>query len=170
MGPCSVVTPSLIPRKPGVRVKTSRRNAVALAKLLRALRPLCERLRSTLSVSAALCTVNEMFVCATFFAAYGRWSEQLQSDRGLCDCAVAEVYSSIASRGAQRNGTQSILANHVNMPTMQLLQTGPPMTIPNRNAVTASKKLSRKNLRQNARSSTDSTTSALAAPSGQAFE
>ena len=34
--PCSVVAPSLIPRKPGDRVKTNRRDAVALAKLLRA--------------------------------------------------------------------------------------------------------------------------------------
>jgi transposase len=34
--PCTVVAPSLIPRKPGDRVKTNRRDAVALAKLLRA--------------------------------------------------------------------------------------------------------------------------------------
>jgi transposase len=33
---CSVVAPSLIPRKPGDRVKTNRRDAVSLAKLLRA--------------------------------------------------------------------------------------------------------------------------------------
>ena len=33
---CSVVAPSLIPRKPGDRVKTNRRDAVGLAKLLRA--------------------------------------------------------------------------------------------------------------------------------------
>ncbi|MGH7085971.1 MAG: IS110 family transposase, partial [Acetobacteraceae bacterium] len=33
---CMVVAPSLIPRKPGERVKTNRRDAVALAKLLRA--------------------------------------------------------------------------------------------------------------------------------------
>lgn len=33
---CIVVAPSLIPRKPGDRVKTNRRDAVALAKLLRA--------------------------------------------------------------------------------------------------------------------------------------
>jgi transposase len=33
---CAVVAPSLIPRKPGERVKTNRRDAVALAKLLRA--------------------------------------------------------------------------------------------------------------------------------------
>jgi transposase len=31
-----VVAPSLIPRRPGERVKTTRRDAVALAKLLRA--------------------------------------------------------------------------------------------------------------------------------------
>jgi transposase len=34
--PCTVVAPSLIPRRPGDRVTTSRRDAVALAKLLRA--------------------------------------------------------------------------------------------------------------------------------------
>jgi transposase len=34
--PCTVVAPSLIPRKPGDRVKTNRRDAIALAKLLRA--------------------------------------------------------------------------------------------------------------------------------------
>jgi len=34
--PCTVAAPSLIPRKPGDRVKTNRRDAVALAKLLRA--------------------------------------------------------------------------------------------------------------------------------------
>ena len=34
--PCMVVAPSLIPRKPGERVKTNRRDALALAKLLRA--------------------------------------------------------------------------------------------------------------------------------------
>ena len=34
--PCTVVAPSLIPRKPGDRVKTNRRDAVGLAKLLRA--------------------------------------------------------------------------------------------------------------------------------------
>ena len=34
--PCTVVAPSLVPRKPGNRVKTNRRDAVALAKLLRA--------------------------------------------------------------------------------------------------------------------------------------
>jgi transposase len=34
--PCTVVAPSLIPRKPGDRVKTNRRDAVALARLLRA--------------------------------------------------------------------------------------------------------------------------------------
>ena len=34
--PCMVVAPSLIPRKPGDRVKTNRRDAMALAKLLRA--------------------------------------------------------------------------------------------------------------------------------------
>jgi transposase len=33
---CTVVAPSLIPKKPGDRVKTNRRDAVALAKLLRA--------------------------------------------------------------------------------------------------------------------------------------
>ena len=33
---CIVVAPSLVPRKPGDRVKTNRRDAVALAKLLRA--------------------------------------------------------------------------------------------------------------------------------------
>ena len=33
---CTVVAPSLIPRKPGDRVKTNRRDALALAKLLRA--------------------------------------------------------------------------------------------------------------------------------------
>jgi transposase len=33
---CSVVAPSLIPRKPGDRVKTNRRDAMGLAKLLRA--------------------------------------------------------------------------------------------------------------------------------------
>lgn len=34
--PCTVAAPSLIPRKPGERVKTNRRDAVTLAKLLRA--------------------------------------------------------------------------------------------------------------------------------------
>ncbi len=34
--PCMVVAPSLIPRQPGDRVKTNRRDAIALAKLLRA--------------------------------------------------------------------------------------------------------------------------------------
>jgi len=34
--PCSVVAPSLIPRKPGDRIKTNRRDAVQLARLLRA--------------------------------------------------------------------------------------------------------------------------------------
>lgn len=34
--PCEVVAPSLIPRKPGDRIKTNRRDAVGLAKLLRA--------------------------------------------------------------------------------------------------------------------------------------
>jgi transposase len=33
---CIVVAPSLIPKKPGDRVKTNRRDAVSLAKLLRA--------------------------------------------------------------------------------------------------------------------------------------
>ena len=33
---CMVVAPSLIPKKPGDRVKTNRRDAVSLAKLLRA--------------------------------------------------------------------------------------------------------------------------------------
>ena len=33
---CTVVAPSLIPRKPGDRVKTNRRDAIALARLLRA--------------------------------------------------------------------------------------------------------------------------------------
>src|SRR6195256_557939 len=33
---CSVVAPSLVPKKPGDRVKTNRRDAVGLAKLLRA--------------------------------------------------------------------------------------------------------------------------------------
>lgn len=33
---CSVVAPSLVPRKPGDRVKTNRRDALNLAKLLRA--------------------------------------------------------------------------------------------------------------------------------------
>jgi transposase len=34
--PCDVVAPSLIPMRPGDRVKTNRRDAVGLAKLLRA--------------------------------------------------------------------------------------------------------------------------------------
>jgi transposase len=34
--PCTVVAPSLIPTKPGDRVKTNRRDAIALARLLRA--------------------------------------------------------------------------------------------------------------------------------------
>ena len=34
--PCTVVAPSLIPRKPGDRVKTNRRDAIGLAKMLRA--------------------------------------------------------------------------------------------------------------------------------------
>lgn len=33
---CTVVAPSRIPRKPGERVKTNRRDAVSLARLLRA--------------------------------------------------------------------------------------------------------------------------------------
>lgn len=33
---CTVVAPSLIPRKPGDRVKTNRRDALSLARLLRA--------------------------------------------------------------------------------------------------------------------------------------
>src|SRR6266478_5872938 len=33
---CNVVAPSLVPKKPGDRVKTNRRDAVSLAKLLRA--------------------------------------------------------------------------------------------------------------------------------------
>jgi transposase len=33
---CTVVAPSLIPKKPGERVKTNRRDAVTLARLLRA--------------------------------------------------------------------------------------------------------------------------------------
>ena len=33
---CTVVAPSLIPRKPGDRVKTNRRDSVSLARLLRA--------------------------------------------------------------------------------------------------------------------------------------
>ena len=33
---CTVVAPSLIPRKPGERIKTNRRDAVSLARLLRA--------------------------------------------------------------------------------------------------------------------------------------
>ena len=33
--PCSVVAPSLIPRKPGDRVKTDRRDAITLARLMR---------------------------------------------------------------------------------------------------------------------------------------
>jgi transposase len=33
---CTVVAPSLIPRKPGERVKTNRRDAVTLARLFRA--------------------------------------------------------------------------------------------------------------------------------------
>src|SRR5689334_20056573 len=33
---CTVVAPSLVPRKPGDRVKTNRRDALALARLLRA--------------------------------------------------------------------------------------------------------------------------------------
>jgi transposase len=33
---CIVVAPSLIPKKPGERVKTNRRDAVTLARLLRA--------------------------------------------------------------------------------------------------------------------------------------
>jgi transposase len=33
---CNVVAPSLVPKKPGNRVKTNRRDAVSLAKLLRA--------------------------------------------------------------------------------------------------------------------------------------
>src|ERR1700693_2469506 len=33
---CNVVAPSLIPKKPGDRVKTNRRDAMSLAKLLRA--------------------------------------------------------------------------------------------------------------------------------------
>ena len=33
---CIVVAPSLVPRKPGDQVKTNRRDAIALAKLLRA--------------------------------------------------------------------------------------------------------------------------------------
>ena len=36
LNPCTVVAPSLIPRKPGDRVKTNRRDAIVLAKLLRA--------------------------------------------------------------------------------------------------------------------------------------
>jgi transposase len=34
--PCTVVAPSLIPRKPSDRVKTNRRDAISLARLLRA--------------------------------------------------------------------------------------------------------------------------------------
>ena len=33
---CTVAAPSLIPRKPGDRVKTNRRDAISLARLLRA--------------------------------------------------------------------------------------------------------------------------------------
>jgi len=39
--PCTVVAPSRIPKMPGDRVKTNRRDAIALAKLLRAGRTRC---------------------------------------------------------------------------------------------------------------------------------
>jgi transposase len=48
---CTVVAPSLIPRKPGDRVKTNRRDALTLARLLRAgeLTPVTTLHRSGLS-------------------------------------------------------------------------------------------------------------------------
>jgi transposase len=55
---CTVVAPSLIPRKPGDRVKTNRRDAVALARLLRA---------GELTRPCG-CPMKRMRRCATWFA------------------------------------------------------------------------------------------------------
>ena len=60
---CTVVAPSLIPRQPGDRVKTNRRDAMQLARLLRArqvadrfhlLQNLRERIEHQLSCSQAI--------------------------------------------------------------------------------------------------------------------
>ncbi len=85
--PVLVVTPSLIPRKPGRSGQNQSAQRDCARQAASGWRELFARYASAFAArypGVQLYTpVNEMFVCATFFAAYGRWSEQLQSDRGF---------------------------------------------------------------------------------------
>jgi len=71
---CTVVAASLIPRKPGERIKTNRRDAVSLARLLRAG-----------ELTACGCPMPPMKRCATWFAPAPR-------RRRICAANVSSGY------------------------------------------------------------------------------
>ena len=60
---CYVVAPSLIPKKPGEKIKTDKRDALKLAKLLKSedLTPICR-------IPISVCTFNEKTPCSAVSA------------------------------------------------------------------------------------------------------
>src|SRR5208337_3802335 len=73
---CIVVAPSLIPKKPGDRVKTNRRDAVSLAKLLRARETAVDDLRSKRQQISAFLLRKGVHYCAgkkTWSQAHLNW-------------------------------------------------------------------------------------------------
>src|SRR3954463_16037423 len=89
---CIVVAPSLIPRKPGVRVKTDRRDAISLARLLRAgeLTPVWvpdeahEALRDLVRArDAAVEDLRRKRQSATISIRFSRWRSTIQRSNWL---------------------------------------------------------------------------------------
>ena len=114
--PCVVVAPSLIPRKPGNRVKTNRRDAVALAKLLRAgeLMPVCvpdeghEAIRDLVRHSAA-CRIHS-YLCI----AVGRRTPPYLESRDptgvseICSLSISHQRDTWACSGTERRVTGGV--------------------------------------------------------------
>jgi len=147
---CLVVAPSLIPRKPGDRVKTDRRDAVQLARLLRsgdlspvyvpeiedeAIRDLCRAREDTLrDLKAAKLRLKSFLLRhdiryagrANWSAAHLRWLGLLRCHTPVQQIVFQEYVHTVTERADRLGLLETELRQHVSqwrlMPLVQALQ------------------------------------------------
>ena len=147
---CLVAAPSLIPRKPGVRVKTDRRDAVQLARLLRSgdlspvyvpetedesIRDLCRAREDTLrDLKAAKLRLKSFLLRhdirysgrANWSAAHLRWLGGLRCDTATQQIVFQEYVHTITERTDRLGRLETELHQHVSqwrlLPLVQALQ------------------------------------------------
>lgn len=148
--PCLVAAPSLIPRKPGLRVKTDRKDAVQLARLLRscdlspvyvpeiedeAIRDLCRAREDTLrDLKAAKLRLKSFLLRhdiryagrANWSAAHLRWLAGLRCHTPIQQIVFQEYVHTITERSNRLGRLETELHQHVKqwrlLPLVQALQ------------------------------------------------